>query len=150
MTALRLHLAQRRFGLLERHDLAIDTLLAHPPRDELGDLRAEIDDENLVVGCRVRRCHVPIRTGSRRRPVEILQLLSSGAPQQADEKPVGVGPARRHQQTFVGDKRRAGKKIGALAQRLGHIGGLFHGKIRVARRQNPAPGRRFPRRAPSR
>src|ERR1700731_4107991 len=66
------------------------------------------------------------------RPVEILQLLSSGAPQEADEKPVGFGPARRHQQSLVGDKRRAGKKIGALAQGLGHIGGLFHGKIRVS------------------
>src|SRR5580704_18440248 len=65
------------------------------------------------------------------RPVEILQQLSSGAPQQADEKPVGLGPARRHQQTLVGDKRRAGKKIGALAQHLRYIGGLFHGKIRV-------------------
>ena len=47
---LRLHLAQRGFSLLERRDLAIDPLLAHPPGDELGDLRAEIDDENLVVG----------------------------------------------------------------------------------------------------
>src|SRR5580692_5442265 len=66
------------------------------------------------------------------RSVEILQLLSSGAPQEADEKPVGFGPARRHQQTFVGDKRRAGKKIGALAQRLCRFGGFFHGKIGVA------------------
>ena len=40
---------KRGFGLLERHDLAIDLLLAHPPRDELGDLRAEIDDEDFVV-----------------------------------------------------------------------------------------------------
>ena len=47
--ALRLHRIERRFGFLERHDLAIDPLLAHAPGDELGDLRAEIDDENLVV-----------------------------------------------------------------------------------------------------
>ena len=37
--------------LLEGDDLAIDPLLAHASGDELGDLGAEIDDENLVVGC---------------------------------------------------------------------------------------------------
>ena len=47
--AFRLHLAKRAFSFLERHDLAIDLLFAHPPGDELGHLRAEIDDENLVV-----------------------------------------------------------------------------------------------------
>src|SRR5262249_19585316 len=30
-------------------DFAIDLFFAHPSRDELGHLRAEIDDENLVV-----------------------------------------------------------------------------------------------------
>ncbi len=47
--ALRPHLEEGLFRLLERHDLAIDLLLAHPPGDELGDLRAEIDDQNFVV-----------------------------------------------------------------------------------------------------
>ena len=47
--ALRLHLAEGLLGRLERHDLGIDPLLAHPPRDELRHLRAEIDDEDLVV-----------------------------------------------------------------------------------------------------
>jgi hypothetical protein len=47
----RLQSVQAFFGLLERHDFAINLLLAHAPRDELRDLRAEIDDENLVVGC---------------------------------------------------------------------------------------------------
>src|SRR6266540_3795363 len=47
--ALRPHLGKSLLGLLERHDLAIDALLAHPARDELGHLGAEIDDENLVV-----------------------------------------------------------------------------------------------------
>ena len=47
--AARLHLGERFGGFVEGHDLAIDPLLAHAPRDELGDLRAEIDDENLVV-----------------------------------------------------------------------------------------------------
>src|SRR6202035_5987794 len=69
--------------------------------------------------------------GESPRSVELLLKRSSGAPQEADEKPVGFGPARRHQQTLVGDKRRAGKKIGALAQRLGHFGGFFHGKIGI-------------------
>ena len=47
---LRPHRARRlprRF--LVGHDLAIDALLAHAPRDQLGHLRAEIDDEDLVV-----------------------------------------------------------------------------------------------------
>ncbi len=45
----RLHGAEGRFGLLERHDLAIDALFAHPARDQLRHLRAEIDDQDLVV-----------------------------------------------------------------------------------------------------
>src|SRR5262249_32814552 len=50
--ALGPHREARLLGLLERHDLRIDALLAHAPRDELRHLRAEIDDENLVVhGC---------------------------------------------------------------------------------------------------
>src|SRR5690349_7981243 len=47
---LRLQGGERVFGLLKRRDLAINLLFAHAPRDQLGDLRAEIDDENLVVG----------------------------------------------------------------------------------------------------
>ena len=46
---LRLHLVEGRFGLLERHDLGIDALLAHPARDQLRHLTAEIDDQNLVM-----------------------------------------------------------------------------------------------------
>ena len=46
---LRLHGAEGGLGLLVGHDLAIDLFLAHPPRDQLGDLRAEIDDEDFVV-----------------------------------------------------------------------------------------------------
>ena len=46
---LRLHRAEGGLGLLVRHDLAIDPLLPHPPRDQLGDLGAEIDDEDFVV-----------------------------------------------------------------------------------------------------
>ncbi len=47
--SLRPQRGKGRFRLLKGHDLAIDLLLAHPPRDQLGHLRAEIDDENLVV-----------------------------------------------------------------------------------------------------
>ena len=39
---------KRRFGLVEGHDLRIDARLAHAPRDQLGVLRAEIDDQHLV------------------------------------------------------------------------------------------------------
>lgn len=45
----RLHFLEGRFGLLERHDLGIDALLAHPSRDQLRHLTAEIDDQNLVM-----------------------------------------------------------------------------------------------------
>ena len=59
-------ISRERFGrLLERHDLAIDAVLAHAPRNQLRDLGAEIDNENDVV-------HWPIcgalRAGSRPRP----------------------------------------------------------------------------------
>ena len=53
--AFGFELAQRRLRLLKRHDLAIDPLLAHAPRDQLGHLRAEIDDEDLVVHGVLRR-----------------------------------------------------------------------------------------------
>src|SRR5271154_3966307 len=62
----------------------------------------------------------------------IWQYNLCRAPQQADKKPVGIGPARRHQETVLRDKRRAAEKIGALAERVEDIGRLFHGKIRMA------------------
>ena len=47
----RLGLEGREHGLcrLERHDFAIDSGLAHPAGDKLGDLRPKIDDEHFVV-----------------------------------------------------------------------------------------------------
>src|ERR1700761_5295206 len=56
-------------------------------------------------------------------------VMSCSAPQKADKKAVGVGPARRHQQAFVRDERRPSKHIGTLAQHACHVDGLFHGKI---------------------
>ena len=53
----RLHLPEGRFGLLERDDLGIDALLAHPARDQLRHLTAEIDDQNLLM----RRGHGGLR-----------------------------------------------------------------------------------------
>ena len=38
---------ERGFGPVEGHDLGIDARLAHPPRDQLRVLRAEIDDEDF-------------------------------------------------------------------------------------------------------
>ena len=46
--ALRPHRPERLVRLLERHDLAIDLVLADPSGDELGHLRAEIDDQDGV------------------------------------------------------------------------------------------------------
>src|SRR5262249_31371137 len=40
---------ERGFGLLVGHDLAINLLLAHAPRNELRHLRAEVDDQDFVV-----------------------------------------------------------------------------------------------------
>ncbi len=39
---------ERLFGLGERRDLGIDAGLAHPARDELGHLAAEIDDQDGI------------------------------------------------------------------------------------------------------
>ena len=47
--AFRPHRLEGFFRFLEWHDLAIDLVLAHAPRNQLGDLRAEINDQNLVV-----------------------------------------------------------------------------------------------------
>ena len=47
--ALRAQRPEGLIRLLERHDLAIDLLFAHPPGNELGHLRPEIDDQDLVV-----------------------------------------------------------------------------------------------------
>ena len=65
MTALRPQRAQRRRGLLKRHQLAVDVLFAHPARDELRHLGAEIDNENAVVhgdwNAYVRRWFAPVK-----------------------------------------------------------------------------------------
>ena len=63
---LRLHVAEGSLGLLVGHDLAIDLFLAHPPRDQLGHLRAEIDDEDFVVHRRLCRDRGRNRLRSRR------------------------------------------------------------------------------------
>ena len=63
---LRLHVAEGGLGLLVGHDLAIDLFLAHPARDQLGHLRAEIDDQDLVVHRRLCRERVRNRLRSRR------------------------------------------------------------------------------------
>ena len=50
--ALRLDVVDRG---IERKNLAVDRQLAQPPRNQLGELRAEIQDENGLmghVGCR--------------------------------------------------------------------------------------------------
>ena len=47
--ALRPLLAEGGFRLREGHDLAVDPLLPDAPRDELRDLGAEVDDQDLVV-----------------------------------------------------------------------------------------------------
>ena len=50
MTAFGFIAREGFLRLLIRHDFGIDLFLAHPPRDQLGHLRAEIDDQNFIVG----------------------------------------------------------------------------------------------------
>src|SRR5215469_12284907 len=65
--ALGAHGSERGLRVLIGNDLAIDFLLAHPPGDELGHLRAEIDDEYLVVhGSVCSVCVARISVWSRR------------------------------------------------------------------------------------
>ena len=45
---LRLQPLQGLVGLVERHDLGVDALLAHAPGDQLRHLAAEIDDEDGI------------------------------------------------------------------------------------------------------
>ena len=110
---LRLQCAQRFFGLLKRRDLAINLLFTHASRDQLGDLRAEIDDENLVVGRHGGFYGNLFALSSIAGKIIALRRLVT--PQHADEKAVGIGPARRHQEPLIRDKHRAREKIGALA-----------------------------------
>ena len=49
ITALGRISAKARSACLERRDFAIDARLAHAPRDQLRHLRAEIDDQHLVM-----------------------------------------------------------------------------------------------------
>ena len=76
MTPFGLHSRERRFGLLERHDLAIDALLAHAPRDQLRHLRAEIDDQNFVVSRHRGFYRNASSEGGSRGPVESCQQKS--------------------------------------------------------------------------
>ena len=48
ITALGFSRSQRVLGAVEGHDLGVDALLAHAPRDQLRHLAAEIDDEDGV------------------------------------------------------------------------------------------------------
>src|SRR5207302_3209091 len=59
-----------------RPDLAIDAVLAHPPRDQLGDLAAEIEDQDLVDRL---RGHLS-GSGSAARPPSPSQSLSRSGP----------------------------------------------------------------------
>ncbi len=47
--SLRIEVTHELLGDIERMELAIDLLLTHPTRDELGYLRTEIEDENFLV-----------------------------------------------------------------------------------------------------
>ena len=48
--AFGLHPREGRLGGVERHDLGIDPRLADAPGDQLGDLAAEVDDEDGICG----------------------------------------------------------------------------------------------------
>ena len=102
-----------------------------------------------------RKFRGEIGPGMRRnRGIRVTQSLirggSAAAPQQADEKPVGLGRARRHQDALVRQPRRLGEHEGALAERIGDARPAAARKIPDGARGTRAPARRFPRRAPNR
>ena len=78
----RRHGRQRRLDLVVGMDLAIDAGLAQAPRDQLGHLAAEIDDQDLLVGVgarswgSVRRASIQAR---RRRSRRCRRSAASGA-----------------------------------------------------------------------
>ena len=72
MIAARREVADPVFGDREGLDFAIDAALAHPARDQLGDLAAEIEDQDAVGhGWRskiaTKKPSVPCRAGVSRR-----------------------------------------------------------------------------------
>ena len=83
----RLHLVEGGFRLLERDDFGIDALLAHPARDQLRHLTAEIDNQNLVM----RRGH-----GGRRRLAGFLccchgkQIRDGARPRNREKGPAHI------------------------------------------------------------
>ncbi len=111
-----------RFRLLKRHDLAIDPLLAHAPRDQLRHLRAEIDDENLVVGRHSGFYARPALPRQRRRLGSGLSSIgnrSHAARRSRLTKNPSVSVRRgviSNPSPEISAARR--KKIGALAERL--------------------------------
>src|SRR5271157_1584770 len=77
---------ERLAGLRKRVDFAIDTRLAHAPRDQLRDLRAEVDDENEVMTHPAPLAQrAPRRNGARPRSTAPFRVTpdsgSRGAPQ---------------------------------------------------------------------
>ena len=83
---LRLHRPEGGLRLLERHDLGIDPLLAHPPRDQLGDLAAEIDDQNLVM----RRGHLGTRLAAGCAAVMASNYATGGGLATPENRPSAV------------------------------------------------------------
>src|SRR5690606_35320058 len=55
------------------------------------------------------------------------------AAQNAEKKPVRVGPPRRHQQALLGEPHRAAEQIGTLAQDIRRAPRRFHREGRVVR-----------------
>ena len=81
----RLRLARQHLGDRHRvrHDLGVDPRLAHPPRDQLGVLRPEVDDEDQVV--------VAVSTIGRH--TESLVVAQSAQDQGTRRQPIGSATA---------------------------------------------------------
>ena len=106
----RLHLLEGGFGLLERHDLGIDALLAHPARDQLRHLTAEIDNQNLVM----RRGHWLASTRGLSVGLSWQADTRRGAASQPGKSPV-AGPCQGHPRLLVGKIEGKGGKYGPRA-----------------------------------
>src|SRR5437667_11548841 len=62
-------------------------------------------------------------------------LLSLAAAQHADEKPVGIGAARRHQQAGIRHQHDAAEQKAAFAERIRDLDGRHDRELRTTARE---------------
>ena len=150
MTAFGLDPLEGASADLERHDLAIDAGLAHAPGDQLGDLAAEIDDEDGVGMCGVSSWRAFKEKSESAQWVARTALQSDSCGSEIDSTPHPAGEAARSNA-----KRAVGNRRFQLSDRIGQLlvddmqifqSSRRHGRRRCRRRRcragRPAARRR--------